>query len=195
MRVWVYLGHGACWGYIMCCNNFHIRIFSGCLLITAVGFSPILEFTRYIPVFFYFYFVPIFLYVLFFPNNWYQRFWFDYGISVLSMLCGCSFVWSSKSEKKGDVVKKLLSCNHKFCCAVWARENWWKNCFWLVESSSKICVDKIKITQDAILCRWLKSFLPTWKLHHKFSTWFSACENSWSGLASSEVYSSLGGVW
>lgn len=38
-------------------------------------------------------------------------------------------------------------------------------------------------------CRWLKSFQPIWKLHDKFSAWFLTCENYWSGLASSEVYS------
>jgi len=30
------------------------------------------------------------------------------------------------------------------------------------------------------LCRWLKSFLPTWKFHHKFSSRFSTFEKSWS---------------
>lgn len=34
----------------MCCNNFHIVLFSGCHLTTVVVFSLVLEFPRYVLV-------------------------------------------------------------------------------------------------------------------------------------------------
>ena len=177
----------------MCCSNSHTVLFVGCHLTTFVvfpydfGISTL--YSRVVIVFIFF------SMHLFFPMNDIRVFGLirGPGIWFFSMLCGCSFVWSY--QEKNSVVKELLSCSQKFRCVVWATENWLRNCFWPVDSSSQRCVDTIKITQVVRLCQLLKSFIPTWKLHHRFSIWFPTWGNSWRSLPSSEVYSSLNGVW
>jgi len=61
-------------------------------------------------------------YMIFFSNKWYQELamvWYDF---FLSMLCGCSLVWSSTSIK----INYLLWENHPYLLKLqW--EIWWKN--------------------------------------------------------------------
>lgn len=161
----------------MCFNNFHIILFYDCHLTTImIFFLLILEFSRYILVLVIVLFYH--LYVVFFTNNRYQSFWFDprYDFLVCSMVAALSNL--ARQKRRGGVLKELLSCNYMFHCIIWGRENSWKNCFLPVKNStSQRYVDTIKITPGVRL-QWLKNFLPTWKLHHKFLTWFSTCEYS-----------------
>ena len=80
----------------MCCNNFHIVIFSGCHLTTAVVFSPVIGVSTLnscvVIVSILFLCQRCFLKgeLCLIPNKWYQSF----GLVgfILSMLCGCSLV-------------------------------------------------------------------------------------------------------
>ena len=80
----------------MCCNNFHIVIFSDCHLTTAVVFSPVIGVSTLnscvVIVSILFLCQRCFLKgeLCLIPNKWYQSFG-SVGF-ILSMLCGCSLV-------------------------------------------------------------------------------------------------------
>lgn len=105
----------------MCCNNFHIVLFSGYHLTAVMVF---LRFWSFHVMFLCCDCVPPFsiCFVYFFPTTS-IRAWFDLGLSVF--LCSMVVVLSDlpHQKKKGGVVKELLGCSHKFHCAIWAREN------------------------------------------------------------------------
>lgn len=144
------------WRYIISCHNFHIMLFSSFHSTMTVVFIWFWSFHVNLLCC---YCVPLFLWFIF-SQQLISELLVRSGIRVLSMLRGCSFLWSCTSENKSNIVKDLLSCSYKFSCAVWAREYWWNNCFLHIESSSKRWVDTIKFTQGVRLCRMVEE-LPT----------------------------------
>lgn len=63
------------------------------------------------------------------------------------------------SEKNVGVGKVLLCCIHKLRYAIWLRENWWKNCFRLVDNSSQRCkiqlrFHKVLVSGQYITINW-----------------------------------------
>ncbi|RYR42538.1 hypothetical protein Ahy_A08g039008 [Arachis hypogaea] len=154
----------------MCCNNFHIVIFSGCHLTTAVVFSQggMVYYSQHV-----------------------------YTVATMSGYSSAVKLEIEKCDGRINFGLWQIQVKDVFAQGVEGEDKKYPHGIAALPWIRISCGNRVHNCTQALvgieiqeLCRWLKNFQekPIWKLHHEFSARFRSVprQNAWSGLIPSE---------